>query len=97
MEDSVKVLKSEQQRDINYNPYSYVTVSWLSSLLYQGYQRQVESKDLFKLPTQHRSETLENTLDKFWEEFNDGKQPSLALHLWNRFGWRMYSEFTVEY
>jgi hypothetical protein len=94
MKEGIQALKVENpKKEIVYNPFSYITVSWLSSLLFTGAKRTLAEKDLYQLPRQHQSKGLESTLEPFWREFRTTKQSSLAKHLWNRFWWRMYLGF----
>jgi hypothetical protein len=89
MEKINVLLTSKQENEIHFNPFNYLTVSWLSKLLLKGWKKTIDQSDLFALPKAHKSETLDAVCEPFWTNFQSEKPSKLTNLLWNHVWWRV--------
>ncbi|KAE8659422.1 hypothetical protein F3Y22_tig00116962pilonHSYRG00340 [Hibiscus syriacus] len=68
------------------NIFSKILFSWMSPLMEQGYKRPITEKDVWKLDTWDRTETLNNKFQKCWAEESRRPKPWLLRALNNSLG-----------
>ncbi|XP_060179357.1 ABC transporter C family member 2-like [Lycium barbarum] len=73
------------------NIFSRITFSWMNPLMQLGYKRPLTEKDVWKLDTWDRTETLNNSFQKSWAEESQRPKPwllrALNRSLGGRFWW----------
>ncbi|XP_039049118.1 ABC transporter C family member 2-like [Hibiscus syriacus] len=72
------------------NIFSKILFSWMSPLMEQGYKRPITEKDVWKLDTWDRTETLNNKFQKCWAEESRRPKPWLLRALNNSLGGRFW-------
>ena len=68
-------------KKVQITPWNFLTISWLTPLLYKGTTTTLKQEDLPTLPDKNSSESLSNVLSLFWAEFHAGNNPSLFRHM----------------
>nr|XP_016444866.1 PREDICTED: ABC transporter C family member 2-like [Nicotiana tabacum] len=73
------------------NIFAKITFSWMNPLMQLGYKRPLTEKDVWKLDTWDRTETLNNSFQKSWAEEAQRPKPwllrALNRSLGGRFWW----------
>ncbi|OMO92327.1 hypothetical protein COLO4_17671 [Corchorus olitorius] len=73
------------------NIFSKIFFSWVSPLMKQGYRKPITEKDVWKLDTWDRTETLNNKFQQCWAEESQRPKPwllrALNRSLGGRFWW----------
>ncbi|KAK6283230.1 hypothetical protein POUND7_017055 [Theobroma cacao] len=72
------------------NIFSKIFFSWMSPLMKQGYKRPITEKDVWKLDTWDRTETLNNKFQKCWAEESRRPKPWLLRALNSSLGGRFW-------
>jgi ABC-type multidrug transport system fused ATPase/permease subunit len=82
------VLKEESiPPTVRITPLNFLTVEWITSLLYQGAKKPLEQHDLYRLPIKNQAESISNVLSSFWDAVRAGKDGSLFKTLVWKYGW----------
>ncbi|PPS08136.1 hypothetical protein GOBAR_AA12505 [Gossypium barbadense] len=83
------------------NIFSKIFFSWMSPLMEQGYKKPITEKDVWKLDTWDRTETLNNKFQKCWAEESRRPKPwllralnsSLGGFWWGGF-WKIFNDLS---
>ncbi|KAK9267317.1 hypothetical protein L1049_009740 [Liquidambar formosana] len=72
------------------NIFSKIFFSWMSPLMQQGYKRPITEKDVWKLDTWDRTETLNSNFQRCWAEESRKPRPWLLRALNSSLGGRFW-------
>ncbi|XWS55359.1 hypothetical protein CRYUN_Cryun10bG0167800 [Craigia yunnanensis] len=72
------------------NIFSKIFFAWVSPLMKQGYRRPITEKDVWKLDTWDRAETVNNKFQKYWAEESRRPKPWLLRALNSSLGGRFW-------
>jgi ABC-type multidrug transport system fused ATPase/permease subunit len=72
------------------NLWSKIVFSWMNPIMKLGYERPLTEKDIWKLDTWERTETLHNTFQKCWTEESQKSKPWLLRALNSSLGGRFW-------
>ncbi|OIS99286.1 PREDICTED: ABC transporter C family member 2-like [Nicotiana attenuata] len=72
------------------NIFAKITFSWMNPLMQLGYKRPLTEKDVWKLDTWDRTETLNNSFQKSWAEEAQRPKPWLLRALNHSLGGRFW-------
>ncbi|GAU35883.1 hypothetical protein TSUD_383750 [Trifolium subterraneum] len=72
------------------NLWSRIVFSWMNPIMKLGYERPLKEKDIWKLDTWERTESLHNTFQKCWTEESQKSKPWLLRALNASLGGRFW-------
>ncbi|KAJ4703013.1 ABC transporter C family member 2-like [Melia azedarach] len=72
------------------NIFSSIVFSWMNPLMEQGYKRFITEKDIWKLDTWDRTETLNNKFQKCWDKESQRQKPWLLRAVNSSLGGRFW-------
>lgn len=82
-QENIKVGKTSRKSGKTSGFFSAVTMSWMNPLLKSGYERPLNSKDLYELSSEDQAEYIVNKLNKAWEgEVESAKECQRSPRLW---------------
>ena len=69
--DQIQVMKQETipRKDVEIRFWNYISVGWLTPLLWQGARKPLKAEQLYGLPVEHKSNSLDKVLDIYWDRF----------------------------
>ena len=67
----IRILKTTQQKDVEIRFWNYLSVGWLTPLLWRGARQPLKATDLYGLPKEHKSVNLDKILDVYWLKFKE--------------------------
>ncbi|KAJ3171261.1 hypothetical protein HDU88_008299 [Geranomyces variabilis] len=53
------------------NPFSFISVSWLTPLMHKGYGKPLQPEDMFLIPPENQAESVAAMLAPFWADVNN--------------------------
>jgi hypothetical protein len=79
-------------KKIRITPLNFLTLEWLTPLIFLGAKRPLQNEDLYELPAENSAETLACTMETFSNDLKDyqngikSKKPSLFSILFKKYG-----------
>ncbi|KAJ3309499.1 hypothetical protein HDV04_005991 [Boothiomyces sp. JEL0838] len=62
-----------ERKQVRITPLNFLTMEWITPLMFQGAKKPLQEKDLYNLPDSNQADYLASLLDPFWASFKQRK------------------------